>query len=812
LDLTQNTSAVQPATGETLNFKEVLVFDSDFMAGSLTNIRAMLCVVGEVESSVQLPSVSPLLGERSPDTANDHVFLRVGNSDYDVSLDGASQSQGPLAGDVNSGNASFNGGTLVSGGNIVLGGETDTGPTGPLLVYTDYDNALNFDSVGAFGTSLSVITAKMRLAEMILLDAVPTTEERQRLEGYLAWKWGQQGSLPADHPYKSSPTLSATTETQTVPAGFYTPETPAYLMNASGLAAAGSIMVASIGSAQPSTQDNATFTYTPGGSLAIDDDELENNNDTGGRFEDGLAFDTPISAESISVDDTDATGIIAREADAMSGIVQSSGANTHSGPNFFLHNGDLYGMHIRIYDGKGAISRNGVPWAKLPQIPLASDRERNDSYGYHYAQVGVSFDGKIVLFCTHHNERIYCMVGETAEDFESGTWTAVGPARDTTYIHAVVGGDGIWLLSRVHDGSARGGSILKITISGTTPSLASEDFLFNESYPGSAARMYPRRIVRWVIAGREYIGWLSITRLTDGVAPPWDAVQGGVLDVTANRWRNFAGTLVGGTSLGTTTTPRFTAAQMAATTHAGGGGMELLGARVGEDNPNRYGVCGYIQPDADFASSQRCSVAFLFSDWENADTNVDDDDVDVRMGVWRWTGSSYDRLVTSDDDDSLSLNDSSSHRLEGDFIEMADGSTQLVISRRTDSVTPAPGTATSTPNNYHDWADGPILEYAMPDLFGVSNASGLETYLGGIARTQRDFTTGKDYLSVRNLKRVQDVPGGYVAMIETSRLHQTHAQGVPVLNDVMARIRTGVSAKRGVIRSVDNRSNRVARV
>lgn len=32
-----------------------------------------------------------------------------------------------------------------------------------------------------------------------------TTLNRQKLEGYLAWKWGLQDSLPGDHPYRNSP-------------------------------------------------------------------------------------------------------------------------------------------------------------------------------------------------------------------------------------------------------------------------------------------------------------------------------------------------------------------------------------------------------------------------------------------------------------------------------------------------------------------------------------------------------------------------------------------------------------------------------
>ena len=40
------------------------------------------------------------------------------------------------------------------------------------------------------------------IAEFIVYDGLLGSEERQRVEGYLAWKWGTQESLPVSHPYK----------------------------------------------------------------------------------------------------------------------------------------------------------------------------------------------------------------------------------------------------------------------------------------------------------------------------------------------------------------------------------------------------------------------------------------------------------------------------------------------------------------------------------------------------------------------------------------------------------------------------------
>lgn len=43
------------------------------------------------------------------------------------------------------------------------------------------------------------------LGEIIVYSTFLSTSERQQVEGYLAWKWGLQGSLPANHPYKNAP-------------------------------------------------------------------------------------------------------------------------------------------------------------------------------------------------------------------------------------------------------------------------------------------------------------------------------------------------------------------------------------------------------------------------------------------------------------------------------------------------------------------------------------------------------------------------------------------------------------------------------
>jgi len=55
------------------------------------------------------------------------------------------------------------------------------------------------------------------MSEVILFNRVLTTSESQQVEGYLAWKWGLQKSLPANHPYLYSPYIPSPVTTAFTP-------------------------------------------------------------------------------------------------------------------------------------------------------------------------------------------------------------------------------------------------------------------------------------------------------------------------------------------------------------------------------------------------------------------------------------------------------------------------------------------------------------------------------------------------------------------------------------------------------------------
>jgi hypothetical protein len=67
-------------------------------------------------------------------------------------------------------------------------------------------NTSDTNSLSAFIFSGAVpMPNGTQLSEIVLTHSTMTNDDRQNLEGYLAWKWGLEGSLPANHPYQNKP-------------------------------------------------------------------------------------------------------------------------------------------------------------------------------------------------------------------------------------------------------------------------------------------------------------------------------------------------------------------------------------------------------------------------------------------------------------------------------------------------------------------------------------------------------------------------------------------------------------------------------
>lgn len=64
-------------------------------------------------------------------------------------------------------------------------------------------NAASGITIGAFGNDTSGMTGDM--AEWGACTTALSTADRQKVEGYLAWKYALAANLPANHPYKGAP-------------------------------------------------------------------------------------------------------------------------------------------------------------------------------------------------------------------------------------------------------------------------------------------------------------------------------------------------------------------------------------------------------------------------------------------------------------------------------------------------------------------------------------------------------------------------------------------------------------------------------
>jgi hypothetical protein len=83
-------------------------------------------------------------------------------------------------------------------------------------------------AIGGLLRSSFGIPVHVKVHEFIVLTSAPTTDERQKIEGYLAWKWGLEASLPSGHPYElAAPEVAGGPVTNTVSGTLAVDSTPA---------------------------------------------------------------------------------------------------------------------------------------------------------------------------------------------------------------------------------------------------------------------------------------------------------------------------------------------------------------------------------------------------------------------------------------------------------------------------------------------------------------------------------------------------------------------------------------------------------
>ena len=90
--------------------------------------------------------------------------------------------------------------------NLYRDGVIDTGAPRALSSSPALPVTFNGFSIGSLqGNAVGNYYSNIEVSEALVLYTDVSNADRQKLEGYLAHKWGLTANLPADHPYKSTP-------------------------------------------------------------------------------------------------------------------------------------------------------------------------------------------------------------------------------------------------------------------------------------------------------------------------------------------------------------------------------------------------------------------------------------------------------------------------------------------------------------------------------------------------------------------------------------------------------------------------------
>ena len=159
-----------------------------FLSTVMTTALNDVTMVAVYSIAVEAPTVVIGLGDESPVNS---IFIAYDAGDY-FTLDFSTQSviPGQPAPCVQIG--TYTNGTVQAFLNGVVGdAESDAGmnPQTAISLGSLNGNYVNCD----------------QMCELLVFNRVLTDVERQKLEGYLAWRWGLQTSLVSGHPYRDHP-------------------------------------------------------------------------------------------------------------------------------------------------------------------------------------------------------------------------------------------------------------------------------------------------------------------------------------------------------------------------------------------------------------------------------------------------------------------------------------------------------------------------------------------------------------------------------------------------------------------------------
>jgi len=221
--VSQATPSAQPllaTTGaQSINEKNAVYFSgSTFLSANLSDFlynQGSASAFAVVKAAAQTDSRIVALGLS---TNNNPIYslLQTGGISNATALSSFMRSNGGTTLVSSTGEQNIANAFPVGGATRIIGA-IDTGNTIQHSLDGVPGNDLAYTRVGAFTSDRFSVGALLRsttisfftgsISEIILLNTSISTDARQKLEGYLAWKWGLIANLPANHPYKNYPPL-----------------------------------------------------------------------------------------------------------------------------------------------------------------------------------------------------------------------------------------------------------------------------------------------------------------------------------------------------------------------------------------------------------------------------------------------------------------------------------------------------------------------------------------------------------------------------------------------------------------------------
>jgi hypothetical protein len=207
-----------------------------------------------------------------------------------------------------------------------------------------------------------------QIAEIVFCPSFLTTAERQRIEGYLAWKWGLQDSLPADHTYKSAAPLNTepfpivaalTGQSLTAAQGSVTISTSPALSGQGITASSGSVVATSTIGISGQSVTAAGGTLTPAFSFTLTGQAL-----TVARGSVTPGMDLALSGQSVSVAQgsialTFSVAVSGQSITAAQGSTAASSSIGLSGQSITVSRGSLLASSGLALTGSGIAAAQG---------------------------------------------------------------------------------------------------------------------------------------------------------------------------------------------------------------------------------------------------------------------------------------------------------------------------------------------------------------------------------------------------------------------------------------------------------------------